>query len=57
MIFCNTDRIGEDTDYDKPNIVVLIFSIMDAYGLATNNDVAQMFAILHSVLPNIFKEV
>ena len=48
---------GGDTNYDKPNIDVLIFHIMEANGRATNIDIAQIPAILHSVLSNIFKEV
>jgi hypothetical protein len=51
------DGTGEDTDYDKPNIDVLIFHIMEANGRATNTDAAQIPALLHSVLSNIFKEV
>jgi len=51
------DGTGGDTNYDKPNIDVFIFHITEANGRATNIDIAQIPAILHSVLSNIFKEV
>ena len=35
------DGIGEDTDYDKPNMDDLIFHIMEANVRAANTDVAQ----------------